>query len=124
MFAYRIEELLEARRAPQADLLVKELSGDVRAWRLAIDQGLRDWAERPEAESAEDLLTRLSARLTRLDARIEETMNRAAEGEFVLEKDRNFYRLLGAYRGLHEAAIAYAGVAGNVDWGEWREEVF
>jgi hypothetical protein len=55
MFAYRIEELLEARRAPQADLLVKELSGDVRAWRLVLDQGLRDWAERPEAESAEDL---------------------------------------------------------------------
>ncbi len=124
MFAYRIEELLEARRAPQADLLVKELSGDVRAWRLVLDQGLRDWAERPEAESAEDLRTRLSARLTRLDARIEETMNHAAEGEFVLEKDRNFYRLLGAYRGVSEAAVAYAGVAGNVDWGEWREERF
>jgi hypothetical protein len=124
LLAYRIEELVKTRRLPQADQLVKELSEDVKAWRLVIEQGLHNWAEKPEAEAAEDLRTRLAARLEQLDARIEETMNRAAEGELVDEESRNFYRLLGGFRGVSEAAIAYAGVAGTIDWAQWREERF
>ena len=124
MLAYRIEELLEARRAPQAELLVKELSGDVKVWRLVIEQGLRHWAARPEAESADAIRERLSARLARLNAHIEETLNRAAERELVDTESRNFYRLLGGFRGVSEAAVAYAGIAGTIDWAQWREEMF
>jgi uncharacterized membrane protein YccC len=124
MLASRIEELLKARRLPQAEVLVKELSGEAKAWRLVFEQALRNWSEKPEAESAEDLRAALSARINRLDDRIEETINRAAEGERVDEKNRNFYQLLGAYRGVSKAAIAYAEIAGTIEWGEWREERF
>ena len=35
-----------------------------------------------------------------------------------------FYRYLGGFRGLSEAAIGYAGVAAAVDWEPWREARF
>ena len=60
----------------------------------------------------------------RAGARIEEILNRATEREINDEASRGFYRLLGGFRGVSEAAVAYAGVAGKVDWGEWREERF
>jgi hypothetical protein len=36
----------------------------------------------------------------------------------------NFYRLLGCYRGLSEALISYARLAGAFDWQQWREMRF
>jgi uncharacterized membrane protein YccC len=33
-------------------------------------------------------------------------------------------QLLGSYRGVSEAAIAYTAVVGDVDWAQWREERF
>jgi len=36
----------------------------------------------------------------------------------------NFYRLLGAYRGLSEAMVEYAGASGVIDWAGWRQEKF
>jgi hypothetical protein len=40
------------------------------------------------------------------------------------EDGENFYRLLGAYRGVSEAAVAYAGNAATIDWADWNEEKF
>ena len=124
VLAYRIEELLNAAHQPQADLILVELGEDVKSWLRALEQGLCAWAERPEAESPEILRKRLSARLAHLDSRIEETLKRAAREDITDEQSRRFYRLLGGFRGLSEAAIAYAGVAGTIDWREWREERF
>jgi len=124
VLAYRIDELIEAHSAPQASLLMRELRDDGRAWRIVMEQGFKGWSERPETEPDDDQRKRLSARLARLNARIEETLNRAAEGAHIDEESRNFYRLLGGFRGVSEAAVAYAGLAGTIDWAEWREEVF
>jgi len=122
--AYRIEELIRARGAPQASILVRELRDDVRSWRIVIEQGLKNWSERPETESVAELRERLSARLAKLNARIAETLNSAGEGQVSDQESRSFYRLLGSYRGLSEAAVAYAGSAAEIDWAEWREERF
>ncbi len=124
VLVYRVEELIEARSAPQASILMRELSDEVRAWRIVVEQGFARWSEYPEAESADDLRERLSLRLARLNAGIEETMNRAGEEELSDEERRNFYRLLGSFRGVSQAAIAYAGAAGSIDWAHWREERF
>ncbi len=35
-----------------------------------------------------------------------------------------FYRLLGGYRGVSDAALAYARAAGAIDWKQWQEEKF
>lgn len=124
MLAYRIEELLNAIHQPQADLILEELGKEVKSWLRTFEQGLCTWAERPEAESPEKLRKRLSARLAHLDNRIEKTLNRTARVDITAEQSRRFYRLLGGFRGLSEAAVACAEVASTIDWGEWREERF
>jgi hypothetical protein len=56
--------------------------------------------------------------------RIEETLNKAADGELTERDAEHFYRLLGAYRGLSEATIAYTASADGIDWTRWREARF
>ena len=62
--------------------------------------------------------------MERLEARLAETMNKAAEGELSDEDKERLYRLLGAYRGLSEAGLEYARTAEGVDWRPWRESRF
>jgi uncharacterized membrane protein YccC len=124
VLVYGMEELMEARSAPQASHLMRELGDDVRAWRIVMEQKFKRCSERPEAESQDDLQKRLLARLAGLNARIEEVLNQAAEEKITDEESRNFYRLLGGFRSVSEASVAYAGIAGTIDWANWREEVF
>jgi hypothetical protein len=51
-------------------------------------------------------------------------MNKAAEGELSDRDKERLYRLLGAYRGLSEAGLAYARTAEEIDWRRWRESRF
>ena len=68
--------------------------------------------------------TRLDGFLEHMEARIKATLNKAAEGEFSDRDAENFYRLLGAYRGVSEALVEYAANAAGIDWAPWREERF
>ncbi len=124
VFAFRTEELLDARRAPQASRVIGELSGDGLAWRHTIERGLRDWSERPDAEPDGDLRGRLTTRLARLNGRIETILNRPDKESLTDLESRGFYRLLGGFRGLSEAAIAYADVVRDMDLTRLREERF
>jgi uncharacterized membrane protein YccC len=127
-FALRLEALAGMRDLPQADLLVRELLEDVRAWRLIAEQHLRLWAQNPAlalGQSAE-MQDRLTARLARLETRVEETFRLVGEGEGELSAEdyENFYRLLGSYRSLSEAGIDYARLAEKINWDQWREARF
>jgi hypothetical protein len=106
--ALRIKGLLNARDIPQSTLLVRELINDVRAWRMAID----------------DLQERLTIGVKGLETRIDRALTLAEQGEIGPEDYKNFYRLMGSYRGLSEAVVAHAKVAGGIDWVQWREERF
>jgi hypothetical protein len=66
----------------------------------------------------------LTTKLGHLEQRIEETLNKAADGELTERDAEHFYRLLGAYRGLSEATIAYTASADGIDWSRWREARF
>jgi hypothetical protein len=116
--------LLEARGEPQSDLLARELGDDVRRWRDTVEQGFRQWADVPEADPGVDLEARVSERFARLNDRFEETLNRADPGEISDAEGRSFCRLLGKYRGLTSAGMAYAKQARAIDWADWREERF
>ena len=124
VLAYRVESLLEARAAPQAEFLVRELREDVQAWRVVIGQHFGRWARRPESDPAGHLREHLAARVEALDARVEEAMNKAGDDDVSAVDAASFYRVLGALRGLSTVSIAYAARAGDVDWDHWREERF
>jgi hypothetical protein len=125
-FAFRIKALAETRGLPQADLLVRELLDDVRAWRLTAEEHLRLWANNPALalDPSAEMQDRLTARLAKLETRVEETFRLAGEGELSAEDYENFYRLLGSYRGLSEAGIGYARLAEKINWGQWCEARF
>jgi hypothetical protein len=122
--AYRMQGLMDVSANPQAKLLVRELLTDLRAWRLEVQEALQYFSRDPEAAPADALRERLTARLEHLEGRIEETLDKAGEGEIGDRDGENFYRLLGAYRGLSEAVIEYAGTAEGIEWSRWRESRF
>ncbi len=124
--AFRMKELVDSVESPQAELLVRELLDDLRAWRLVIQQQICLWAEDPEAAARQgaDLQDRLNQRLAKLEARIEETFAATRAGELDAKDYENFYRLLGDFRGLSEAGVAFVGNAESVNWAQWREARF
>lgn len=122
--AYHMQELMDARANPQAELLVRELLTDARAWRLKVQEVLQSFSRDPAAVPADALREWLTAKLEHLEERIEEALDKAGEGEISDREEENFYRLLGAYRGFSEAVIEHAGVAEGIEWDRWRESRF
>jgi len=122
--AYRMQELLNARANPQAELLVRELLTDMRAWRLKVQGGFQRLSQDPAAGEQEAYRTGLDAAIKHLEARIRETLDKTPEGRLSSRDDQNFYHLLGAYRGVSEALVDYSGSAGDINWARWREERF
>ncbi len=123
---FRIMELGDMRARPQAKFLVQELLADVRAWRLAVQEQMRLWADDPAAAARQeiDIQQRVIDRLARLEARVEETFGKAGEGELSDQDRENFYGLLGAFRGLSEAGINFVRIANGINWSQWREARF
>ncbi len=124
--AFRMKEVVDARKMPQAEFAVRELLDELRAWRLAVKAQIHLWVEDPEAAArqATDLQARLNERMEKLEARIEETFQKAGEGDLTAEDHEHLYRLLGSFRGLSEAGLTFIGIARGVNWGQWREARF
>jgi uncharacterized membrane protein YccC len=122
--ALRIKGLLNARDIPQSTRLVRELIDDVRAWRMAIEELFHRWYDDPATESDVDLQERLTIGIKGLETRIDQALTLAEQGEIGPEDYKNFYQLIGSYRGLSEAVVAHAKVAGGINWAQWREERF
>ena len=121
---YRIEYLLEARESHQAEALAREMTQSVHAWRESIESIFEKWSDNPGSEPAVDLEQRLAVGLSILEQRIDAVIEQVDRQALSGEEGENFYRLLGAYRGVSEAAVAYAGIAGTIDWVDWHEEKF
>jgi uncharacterized membrane protein YccC len=121
---YRMQHLLEERDTPQAQFLVKELLEDFRTWRLGIQSALQELADDPAGAQGSALRARLDSVLERLEEKIKSALNRTADGRFSDQDAEEFYRLLGAYRGLSKALVDYAGNAEGIDWAPWRQERF
>jgi hypothetical protein len=121
---YRMQHLLEERDTPQAQFLVKELFEEFRAWRLGIQSVLQELADDPAGAQGNALRARLDSVLERLEEKIKSALNKTADGRFSDQDAVEFYRLLGAYRGLSETLVDYAGNAEGIDWAPWRQERF
>jgi len=123
VLVYRIEQFLETGPVYRAKPLSPELREDVKTWQAGIENIFGRWSRNPEAEPVGALRQRLETGLIRLEERIEEVVNRAG-GEVSREEGENFFQVLGGYRGVSEAALAYAGPAQAIHWSHWREERF
>ncbi len=119
-----MQELLELRGSPQAESLLQELLPDFRAWHLGVQETFRRLSQNPAAGDQQAFRTKLDEIMIRLEARIREALDKAPEDRISDRDAENFYRLLGAYRGVSEALVEYAGNAGGIDWERWREERF
>jgi len=122
--SFRINGLIDARQQPQAEALVQELTQDMRTWRLAIQALFQDWAAQTSIESEQALEARLTKKLSQLETRISETFEQIGEGRLKPEDYRNFYRLLGGFRGVSEAMVGYARLMSAMNLDEWRESRF
>lgn len=122
--AHRMQDLLEARDHPQAELLVRELRDDMSAWRLGVQTRFLGIAEAPEAAEPASFREKLDAVLGRLETRVEQTLDSTRETEVSDADGDNMYRLLGAHRGVSEALVAYARQSGEIDWPRMREARF
>jgi len=124
VLTYRMQELDEARGNPQAQQLVKELLADFRAWRLRVQQTFQRLSQDPAAGEQAIFRTRLNEIMKHLEARTRDTLDKTPDGQLGDRDEENFYHLLGAYRGVSEALVDYAGSTGGIDWARWREERF
>jgi hypothetical protein len=113
VIALKISMLVEARGSFKVEQLGRPLQADFRSWRTALEALFQRWAANPIAEPADDL----QQRLTTFETRIAQTFAAAGEGQVSDEDYENFYRLLGSYRGLSEAAVGYARLAHGFKWG-------
>jgi hypothetical protein len=95
----------------------------LKTWHAGIETIFGKWSRHPEAEPVAGLQQRLEAGLHRLENRLEDVINRAGS-DVNREAGAHFFRLLGGYRGVSEAALTYAGAAQIINWSHWREERF
>jgi hypothetical protein len=124
--AYRIKDLVDARNSPLNDLLVAAVIDDVRAWRILAQEQFRLWADDPAqaVEPGVDIHDRLMARIPRLEAQIGKSLRGIEEGQLSEKDYENFYRLMGAFRGLSESGTAFERSAQSIDWALWKEARF
>jgi uncharacterized membrane protein YccC len=122
--AYRLKDLMNARENPQSTLLVRELIDDVKAWRLVIEELFQNWFDDPASEPKGDLQDRLTARLKEMETRINRTLSLGEQGELSEKDYKNFYRLIGSFRGLSESLVEHAKLAESIDWVQWKEARF
>ena len=120
----RIRELHEEHSSRQTPFLAQELREEVLSWRLSALNAFAQLGSDPVSGDRETFRTRLDEIMGRLEARIKETLDRATEGQVSARDGENLYRLLGAYRGVSESMVRYAGSAGAINWQPWREERF
>ena len=122
--SFRMQELTAAGVLHQSDVLVRELLDDVRRWRVAVQEIFGQVAEKPETADPAVLQSRLDAVLVRLEARIQEALDRIEAATVSAEESGNIYRLLGAHRGVSEALVNFASQTVGIDWKRLKEERF
>ena len=120
---YRLEQFLDTGVVYRTENVCLELREDVKTWHAGIEDTFGRWSRTPEAERVAPLKERLEKGLVQLERRIESVVNR--DGDNVgRQEGETFFHLIGGYRGVSEAALAYAGVAEMINWDHWREERF
>ena len=120
----RFHVVEEAHRYLRSNRITNSLRDDMAAWRHSLVSLFQDWSNFSPPDKYDDLAKRLQLGLAKIEARIEDSF-KSLEGESLDDESYlDAYRLLGSYRGLTEAVLAYAKVSNGIDWSRWREARF
>jgi uncharacterized membrane protein YccC len=122
--AYRMQDLIDTRATPQSQMLARELSSQVHAWRVGLQDIFRDLSQHPEAADFVGFRLRLDAMVGRLEEQIENAVVRAGQASVATSENENSVRLLGAFRGVSEGLVNFARQSGGIDWARLREARF
>ena len=122
--AYRMQDLIETRTAPQSQVLVHQLSSQVRAWRIGLQEILCNLSQRPEAADFAEFRAQLDGTLEHLEGQIEKAVAGAGQPRISTRESENSFRLLGAFRGVSEAMVNFAKQVRGIDWVHLREDRF
>ena len=82
------------------------------------------WRSCPDAGQPEHFRAGFAEIVDHLEQRIRSVVDKTAKAQLSEKDGVNFYRLLGAYRGISESLIGYAGCAAVIDWAPWQEDRF
>ncbi len=118
---HRVEALVEAREAWRSNVVDKHVLEEKREWHRVMNEWFR---RKPGEAQVGGPAGELRERLADLETRIDEAFARIGEEEVSTEDYENFYRRLGLYRGLSEAAVEFSRAAEKLDWPRWRETRF
>ena len=126
VLSIRVETLLAAGEGTCGHQLLRETRAELQPWLEKIEASFSTWSMRPEAgaDTINDLQNRLAKALNLLERRIDKILEQVGKSSVGATEGENYFRLLGGLRSVSEAAVAYAGVAGEIDWAQWREERF
>lgn len=122
--AVRMQGLADANRYTQSMRLPKELRPGVSDWQTAVQKTLSNLSGDPTSGNKDAFQSRLSGIMAVLERSIQLELDKGGAGRISAQDGENFYRLLGAWRGVSEALSTYAGSTTPVDWAPWREEHF
>jgi uncharacterized membrane protein YccC len=120
---YRFNQLMDAGGPGRDAALARDVREDLATWHAGLEAVFGRWARHPEAEPVASLDQKLERQLVQLETCLAEVVDQRG-GDLSAETGERFFRLLGGYRGVSEAALAYAGVAQSINWSQWREERF
>jgi hypothetical protein len=123
----RLHELLGARGGVQAERLVQDLQVQalqdcIRAWQTRMQETFQLLSEDPTVGNSEKFYAILAEIVENLEVRVKKTLNTTSEGRLGPQDGENFYRLLGAYRGVSEAMGDYVAGTDAIHWSRWKEE--
>ncbi len=91
---------------------------------MAVQNAFSKLSGDPTSGNKEAYQSRLAGIMTVLEKRIQIELDKGGKGQISSQDGENYYRLLGAYRGVSDALITYAGSTMSVEWAPWREERF
>ena len=119
-----VAELREDYARRYSPYLKKELGPDFAEWRLAVREGFHRLAANPSVAGRDAFRGTVDAITARIEQRVATTLNNT-DGVSVSDQEAmDLYKLLGAYHGMSEELVDYAGLSADIDWVKWGEERF
>jgi hypothetical protein len=126
VLSIRVATLLEAGAGVREHELITSTKEEIQPWINKIQAAFKTWSLHPETSVGKntDLQSRLTEALNVLEGRIDKILEQQDTSSLTEVDGERYFHLLGGLRGVSEASVAYAGIAGEIDWAQWREEKF